>query len=116
MWPKSTTGNFAEVGNDAFNTPGEWDATALAFVCSYNSAYTELYNTSFPAGLTTPSGASLQNQPQAAYQLAFQKYIDYVTSCGDSCPTCTAPVGQYPCCITVTGNTCAPCSTPGCSD
>jgi hypothetical protein len=108
------TGNFAEIGNDAFDA-GEWDATALDYVCAYNTVYTELYNTNFPTGFTTPSGASLQDQLQAAYQLAFQTYIDYVTGCVESCPTCTAPVGQFPCCISVPGHSCGSCSTPGCS-
>ncbi len=91
-------GNFAELGNDAFDSPGVWDSTAVDFICAYNAIMCgELYDIAFPTGYGT-----LQQQMQAAYAQALSDYLAAVG--GDaSCPPPTTCPGSVP---TPSGDTC----------
>jgi arylsulfatase A-like enzyme len=96
------TGNFAEIGNDAFGATGGWDPTALAFLCSYNNVMcAELYNTTFPSNFQGQT--LLHQQLQAAFALAWQDYLNFVTG---GTTSCTAPTGTCPQAVPHPGGTC----------
>ena len=79
----SSTGNFAEVGNDAFDSPGVFDATAQAYLNAYNIIMcNELYNTTFE-NVTTAGPATAQ--VQAAYSLAWTTYLNFVNGTTTTC-------------------------------
>jgi len=74
----SSPGNFAEVGNDAFDTGGIFDSVAGTYLTAYNKIMcNELYNTTFENGTTAgPATAQLQ----AAYGQAWTNYLYYVNN------------------------------------
>jgi hypothetical protein len=84
----SSTGNFAEVGNDAFDSGGAFESVADTYLGAYNTIMCgELYNTNFTTGY---AGGDLTLQLQAAYELAWGNYLYYANDgTGGACSALT---------------------------